>query len=104
MPALASAVGPDAERVEQELGKLAAYTAGAAVTAADVRILVSGAIEADVFELTQAGVRKDAKTPIGTPERLPAGREAVQQILALPLLQFRVLLFPSAMRTNAGAE
>jgi len=104
MPALASAVGPDAERVEQELGKLAAYTAGAAVTAADVRTLVSGAIEADVFELTQAVVRKDAKTAIGTLERLLADGNAVQQILALLLWQFRVLLFASAMRTNADAE
>src|SRR5256712_1777279 len=85
MPALASAVGPDAERIEQELGKLAAYAGGAAVTAADVRILVSGAIEADVFELTQAVVRKDAKIAIGTLERLPADGDAGQQIPA-PLL------------------
>jgi len=104
VPALASAVGGDTERIEQELGKLGAYAAGAAVTAADVRTLVSGAIESDVFELTQAVVRKDAKTAIGTLERLLADGNAVQQILALLLWQFRVLLFASAMRTNADAE
>jgi DNA polymerase-3 subunit delta len=104
VPALASAVGPDSERIEQEVGKLGAYAAGAAVTAADVRTLVNGAIEADVFELTQAVVRKDAKTAVGTLERLLADGNAVQQILALLLWQFRVLLFASAMRTNADAE
>jgi len=102
--ALASAVGGDTERIEQEVQKLGAYANRAAVTAADVRTLVSGAIEADVFELTQAVVRKDARTAVATLERLLADGNAVQQILALLLWQFRVLLFASAMRTNADAE
>src|SRR5439155_19993641 len=102
--ALASAVGSDTERIEQEGKKLGAYAAGAAVTAADVRALVSGAIEADVFELTQAVVRQDARVAIGTLERLLADGNAPQQILALLLWQFRVLLFASAMRSNADAE
>jgi DNA polymerase III delta subunit len=102
--ALASAVGPDAERIEQEVQKLGAYAAGATVSAADVRTLVSGAIESDVFELTQAVVRKDPKVAIGTLERLLVEGNAVQQILALLLWQFRVLLFASAMRSNADAE
>jgi DNA polymerase-3 subunit delta len=101
---LASAVGSDTERVEQEVKKLGAYTKQASVTAADVRALVSGAIEADVFELTQAVVRKDARTAVATLERLLADGNAVQQILALLLWQFRVLLFASAMRSNADAE
>jgi DNA polymerase III delta subunit len=100
---LASAVGSDTERIEQEIGKLRAYAGDATVTALDVRSLVSGAIEADVFELTQAVVRKDARTAVGTLERLLDGN-AVQQILALLVWQFRVLLFASAMRTNADAE
>jgi DNA polymerase III delta subunit len=101
---LASAVGSDTERLEQEIKKLGAYAGGATVTAGDVRTLVSGAIEADVFELTQAVVRKDARTAVATLERLLADGNAVQQILALLLWQFRVLLFASAMRTNADAE
>ena len=101
---LASAVGPDTERIEQEVQKLGAYAGGAVVTADDVRSLVAGAIEADVFELTQAVVRHDATTAIGTLERLLADGNAVQQILALLLWQFRVLLFASAMRSNADAE
>jgi DNA polymerase III delta subunit len=101
---LASAVGSDTERIEQEIGKLRAYAGDVTVTALDVRSLVSGAIEADVFELTQAVVRKDARTAVATLERLLADGNAVQQILALLVWQFRVLLFASAMRTNADAE
>ena len=101
---LASAVGPDTERIEQEVQKLGAYANEGTVTAADVRTLVSGAIEADVFELTQAVIRKDARTAVATLERLLADGNAVQQILALLLWQFRVLLFASAMRSSADAE
>lgn len=101
---LASAVGGDTERIEQEIKKLGAYTNQATVTAQDVRTLVSGAIEADVFELTQAVVRKDSRTAVATLERLLADGNAVQQIFALLLWQFRVLLFASAMRSSADAE
>ena len=101
---LASAVGSDTERVEQEVKKIGAYAGTATATAGDVRALVSGAIEADVFELTQAVVRKDSRTAVATLERLLADGNAVQQVLALLLWQFRVLLFASAMRSNADAE
>jgi DNA polymerase III delta subunit len=101
---LASAVGSDTERTEQEIQKLGAYAGTATVTAADVRTLVSGAIEADVFELTQAVVRKDSRTAVATLERLLADGNAVQQILALLLWQFRVLLFASAMRSATDAD
>jgi len=101
---LASAVGGDTERIEQEIKKVGAYAGPGTVTAQDVRTLVSGAIEADVFELTQAVVRKDARTAVATLDRLLADGNAVQQILALLLWQFRVLLFASAMRSSADAE
>ncbi|MEA2662657.1 MAG: polymerase subunit delta [Chloroflexota bacterium] len=101
---LAGAVGPDSERVDQELAKLGAFAARARVTGADVRALVSGAIETDIFELTQAVVRRDPQTAIKRLETLLAEGQAAQQILALLLWQFRVLLFASAMKTGADAE
>ncbi len=101
---LGTTVGPDTERIEQELAKLGAYAAGGTVSEAEVEALVSGAIEGDVFELTQAVVRQDARTAISTLERLLADGNAVQQILALLTWQFRVLLFASAARGNADAE
>ena len=102
--ALAAAVGTDSERIDQELPKLAAFAAGASVSAADVRALVSGAIESDVFALTQAVVRRDHRTAIGQLEALLGEGQAPQQILALLLWQMRVLLFASAMQTSQDAE
>ncbi len=101
---LASAAGPDTDRVEQELAKLATYSGGKAVTATDVRALVAGAIETEVFDLTRAVVRRDAKTAIDRLDRLLDEGQAAQQILALLLWQFRVVLFAMAMKTNADAE
>ena len=101
---LASATGPDTDRIEQELAKLATFARGAAITSSDVRALVAGAIETDVFELTRAVVRRDPRTAIAQLERLLEDGQAAQQILALLLWQFRVVLFASAMKTNADAE
>lgn len=101
---LASATGPDTDRIEQELAKLATFAAGRGVTASDVRTLVAGAIETEVFDLTRAVVKRDAKTAVDRLERLLDEGQAPQQILALLLWQFRVVLFASAMRTNADAE
>lgn len=101
---LGAAVGPDSERIDQELAKLGAFAAGARVTGADVRALVSGAIESDIFELTQAVVRRDSQTAIKRLETLLAEGQAPQQILALLLWQFRVLLFAAAMSSGASAE
>ena len=102
--ALAAAVGTDTERIENEVGKLASWAMGAPVTAEDVRALVSGAIEAQVFDLTTAVVRRDVRTAVPLLERLLAEGSAPQQILALLLWQFRVLLFASREPTMAEAE
>jgi DNA polymerase III delta subunit len=103
--ALASALGSegerpqvDSDRIEQELAKLAAFAGGRPLEAADVRALVAGAIESDVFALTEAVVRKDAKAALARLEELFADGQAAQQILALLVWQFRILLFASALR------
>jgi DNA polymerase III delta subunit len=104
MEALAFALGPDTERIENEIQKLAAYANGAQVTAADVRALTSGAIESDIFELTKAVVRRNHREAVPLLERLLAEGNAPQQILALLLWQFRVLLFASRSPSNQDAE
>jgi DNA polymerase-3 subunit delta len=101
---LGAASGNDSERIDLELAKLGAFAAGARVTGADVRALVSGAIETDVFELTQAVVRHDARTAMRRLDALLAEGQAPQQILALLLWQYRVLLFAAAMSSGASAE
>ena len=104
MDALAFALGPDTERIENEVQKLGAYANGAPVTAADVRALVSGAIESDIFELTKAVVRRSHREAVPLLERLLAEGNAPQQILALLLWQVRVLLFASTAPSSADAE
>jgi DNA polymerase III delta subunit len=104
MDALAFALGPDTERIENEVQKLGAYAGGAPVTAAEVRALVSGAIESDIFELTKAVVQHNHRVAVPLLERLLADGNAPQQILALLLWQFRVLLFASRSPTNQDAE
>lgn len=104
LDALAAAVGVDSERIDRELPKLAAFAAGSTVSAVDVRALVNGAIESDIFALTQAVVRHDHRTAVLQLEALLADGQAAQQILALLLWQMRVLLFASAMRTSQDAE
>ncbi len=101
---LASAAGNDTDRIEQELAKLATYAKGETVTVAAVRALVPGAIETEVFDLTRAVVRRDARSAVALLERLLAEGQAPQQILALLMWQFRVLLFASRMRGMGDAE
>jgi len=109
--ALAFAVGAanphpqvDSDRIEQELAKLSSFSGGKPVEAAHVRALVSGAIESDVFALTEAVVKKDARAAMARLEELLADGQAAQQILALLVWQFRVLLFASAMNGPQDAE
>ena len=104
LEALASALGPDTERIENELTKLASWANGDPVAGPDVRSLVSGAIESDVFELTKAVVRRDVRTAAPLLEHLLAEGNAPQQLLALLLWQFRILLFASRGPSTAEAE
>ncbi len=94
----------DTERLENELAKLAAYAAGGTIDAPDVARLVAGAVEADVFTLTRAVVQGRAPAAIAQLERLLADGQAPQQILALLVWQFRVLLFASAMKPGEDAD
>ncbi|GAC1696795.1 MAG: hypothetical protein NVS9B6_04260 [Candidatus Limnocylindrales bacterium] len=104
LAALADACGTDSERIDHELRKLGSFAGAGSVGAADVRALVSGAIESDVFLLTQAVVRRDHRTATAQLEQLLDEGQAPQQIIALLLWQMRVLLFATAMRTTADAE
>lgn len=94
--ALAS-LGPDTERLENEIAKLGTWAAGSRVEGEDVARLVSGAIESNVFALTEAVVKRDPRAALAMLEKLLADGQAVQQVLALLLWQFRVLLFAVAL-------
>ena len=104
LDALSAALAGDTERIENEMQKVAAWAGGGPVTAPDVRALVPGAIESDVFELTKAVVRRDVRTAAPLLTRLLDEGNAPQQLLALLLWQFRVLLFASNDPRPAEAE
>lgn len=97
---LARAVGPDLERADNELEKLAAYAAERRVTAGDVRALVPGAVEAVVFDLTGAVLRKDVKGAVRMLERLFDTGEPPLRLLGLLVWQFRVLLAAAGGRDD----
>lgn len=101
---LAAATGSDTDRIEQELAKLATYAKGEPVPAAAVRALVPGAIETEIFDLTRAVVRRDARSAVAVLERLLAQGDVPLQILAMLLWQMRVLLFAGRVKTPADAE
>jgi len=101
---LAAAAGSVTDRIEQELAKLATYAKGEPVTAAAVRALVPGAIETEIFDLTRAVVRRDARSAVAVLERLLAQGDVPLQILAMLLWQMRVLLFAGRVKTPADAE
>ena len=102
--ALGDAVASDLERADQELGKLAAYTAGARIGESDVRLLVPGAVTNDVFELTQAVVRRDVRKAVSTLERLLDAGEPPLRLHGLLVWQFRLLLVAAGVRTEADLE
>lgn len=101
---LARAIGADLERGEHELDKLAAYAGAASITAEDVRALVAGAIESDVFDLTNAVVRRDVRAAVRMLERVLDSGEPPQRLIGLLVWQFRALLVASGARTERDLE
>lgn len=102
--ALAEAVSGDLERADRELEKLRAYAAGDRVSEADVRALVSGAVQQDVFELTRAVVRRDTRSAVRVLERLLASGEPPLRLHGLLVWQFRLLLVAAGVRGGFDLE
>ena len=58
---LSDHVGPNLRQLDNELEKLAAYAAGRPITGDDVRLMVSDASEAVIWDLTDALSRRDGR-------------------------------------------
>jgi DNA polymerase III delta subunit len=101
---LVHSVGPDLERADHELEKLAAYAAGRTIGLADVRALVSGAVENDVFVLTRAVARGDTRAAVEMLERVLDDGEPPQRLIGLLTWQFRLLLAAGGARSDADLE
>lgn len=91
--ALTELVGHNLRLLDQELSKLATYTANArAISAADVRLLVSAARERSVFEMIEALAGGNGKQAATLLQGLLAAGEQPLGILGMIAWQFRLLL------------
>jgi DNA polymerase-3 subunit delta len=82
---LVEIVGEDAELLRGEIEKLATWSGGETVTAADVRLLASAAAETSVFEVTDAWGRRDVGAVLAATESLleRAGTRELPRLTAL---------------------
>ena len=91
--ALAELVGHNLRLLDQELSKLLAYSANArAISAADVKLLVSGARERSVFEMVEALAGGNHKQAVALLQSLLDAGEQPLGILGMIAWQYRLLL------------
>lgn len=100
---LISFIGNDLWQLSSELDKLVAYksnfqekiladAAKVSITEADIKLLVKGKINEDIFALTNSLAKKDKKTALRLfHEQLSAGLNPLQ-VLSMLIWQFRILL------------
>ncbi len=102
---LAEFVGPNLRLLHNELQKLATYASGRAVTVADVKLLVSDASEALIWDLTDAVSQRNGRRAIGSLYELRRGDANAFYLLTMLARQYRILLkVKSAMQQTRGNE
>lgn len=89
---LTSLTGQDLWRVDQELQKLSAYSAGQPINRSIIDHLVIPTMEANVFHLTDALGAKDHCKAIQNLHRSMAAGENLRQVFYMIVRQFRLLL------------
>lgn len=90
---LAAFVRGDLRQMDQEIAKLLAYVSnGRPIQVEDVRLLVSQAQEANIFNLVDALGEKDLETAFAELHGLLAEGQHPLQILAMITRQFRLLI------------
>lgn len=88
---LAGLVGGDLWQLDNEISKLANYAAGRAITADDVKLLVKGKYNDDIFQLTDAIAKKDKKKVIQLfQDQLNSGANEFY-LLTMLVREFRIL-------------
>ncbi len=99
---LAQTIGNDLGRIDQEIEKLITYAAGAEVTAADVRLLVTEAREENVFRLVDAIGMRDRRQALSVLHELLREGTPVQVMLAMVARQLRLLLQIRELQARTG--
>lgn len=89
---LANYVGPNLRQLDNEMQKLAAYAAGRTIQADDVRLLVSDASEAMIWDLTDALSQRNPKQAMLALHALRRADANAFYLLTMIARQYRVIL------------
>jgi DNA polymerase III subunit delta len=89
---LADFVGPNLRQLDTEMAKLAAYAGGRKIIDADVRLLVSDASEALIWDLTDALSRRDGRKAMRSLYELRRGDANPFYLLTMIARQYRIMI------------
>ena len=89
---LANYVGPNLRQLDNELDKLAAYARGRAITAADVKLLVSDASEALIWDLTDGLSQRNGRKAMRALYELRRGDANPFYLLTMIARQYRIII------------
>lgn len=89
---LAGFVGPNLRQLDNELDKLAAYAAGRTITDADVRLLVSDASEALIWDLTDGLSQRNGRKALRSLAELRSNDANAIYLLTMIARQYRLII------------
>lgn len=102
---LAEFVGPNLRQLHNELSKLATYAGSRPITVDDVKLLVSDASEALIWDLTDALSQRNGRRAIHALYELRRGDANPFYLLTMIARQYRIMLkVKSAMHGTRGNE
>lgn len=102
---LAEFVGPNLRQLHNELHKLATYAGDRAITVDDVKLLVSDASEALIWNLTDALSQRNGRRAMHSLYELRRGDANAFYLLTMVARQYRIMLkVKSAMQQTRGNE
>ncbi|MBP7960598.1 MAG: DNA polymerase III subunit delta [Caldilineaceae bacterium] len=101
---LSTFVGPNLRQLDNELEKLATYASGRAVSAGDVRLLVSDVSEALIWDMTDALSRRDGRKAMQALYELRKGDANAFYLLTMIARQYRVILQVKEAERSLGSN
>lgn len=102
---LADFVGPNLRQLDNELEKLATYVGQRHITVEDVKLLVSDASEALIWDLTDALSQRNGRRAMQSLYELRKGDANAFYLLTMIARQYRIMLkVKAAMRRGSGSE
>lgn len=102
---LSDFVGVNLRALDNELDKLAAYASGRPITPDDVKLLVSDASEALIWDLTDALSQRNGRKAMHSLYELRRGDANAFYLLTMIARQYRIMIkVKEAMRMGGGSE